>query len=162
MTQQRYNPLKNLMQLNPEETASFRAIAEGVRYRKVTSGGYIDLTVEMVEYRKIAGVQAMDYSFCHYGELNGDLMRDPEMLFLVIVSPDGDWHVYPHYYRNDYAYGYETESLVPKDGGMGVLLKTQHDQASFAQDWLRNLKEQGFVANAGKQAVKTKLGEEEE
>ena len=38
-------------------------------------------------------------SVAHYGEQNGDLMRDPEMIFIKApVSSD----YFPSYYRNDY------------------------------------------------------------
>ena len=155
------NPLK-LVQLNDEHTKSFRAIVADAAYRKITSEGYITLTVEMVARCKVCGLDALDYSFCHYGELNGDLMRDPEMLFLVLVDKEGVWHVYPHYYRNDYVFGVEKESLVYRDGELRVYPAMQKDQAEFAAMWLGNLKDQGFVDNAARQPVIKTLRQEEE
>ena len=40
-------------------------------------------------------------SVCHYGEQNGDLMRDPEMCFELGLG--GGAHLNPFYWRNDYA-----------------------------------------------------------
>lgn len=161
MKAKRINPLPQLKQLSLEHTATFKAIAEGVLSRTITSEGYMDLTVEMVGRLEIGALTTLEYSFCHYGEQNGDQMRDPEMVFSVIVAPGNDWHVYPHYYRNDYAFGYETESLVMREKGLMVCRRMQADQASFARDWMNNLKAQGFLEEAGKQPVERKLKREE-
>lgn len=161
MMNTRYNPL-NMKQLNREHTATFRSLAEGVGYRKIASEGYIDLTIEMVGRQAFGGFSAMDYSFCHYSELNGDLMRDPEMCFYVIVDEDDEWHVYPHYYRNDYAFGYESECMAFRDGRALVDRKRQNDLEDFAQTWMRNLREQGFVKAAPNQSIERTLQQAEE
>lgn len=158
--QKRTNPL-GLVQLNDEHTATFKAITKDVGYRKITSEGYMTLTVEMVERCKVFGHDALDYSLCHYGELNGDLMRDPEMLFLVVQDETG-WHVYPHYYRNDYAFGIERECLSYRDGELKVNSAMQRDHAEFAAMWMGNLVGQGFVANAAKQPLIKTLKQLEE
>lgn len=158
--QKRTNPL-GLVQLNNEHTAAFKAITKDVGYRNVTSEGYMTLTVEMVERCKVFGHDALDYSLCHYGELNGDLMRDPEMLFLVVEDEAG-WHVYPHYYRNDYAFGIERECLSYRDGELKVNSAMQRDHAEFAAMWMGNLVGQGFVANAARQPLTKTLKQLEE
>lgn len=158
--QKRTNPL-GLVQLNNEHTAAFKAITKDVGYRNVTSEGYMTLTVEMVERCKVFGHDALDYSLCHYGELNGDLMRDPEMLFLVVQDETG-WHVYPHYYRNDYAFGIERECLSYRDGELKVNSAMQRDHAEFAAMWMGNLVGQGFVANAARQPLFKTLKQLEE
>ena len=156
----RTNPL-GLVQLNNEHTATFKAITKDVGYRKITSEGYMTLTVEMVERCKVFGHDALDYSLCHYGELNGDLMRDPEMLFLVVQDETG-WHVYPHYYRNDYAFGIERQSIVPTESGLAVNKAEQRHQTEFAAMWMGNLVGQGFVANAARQPLIKTLKQLEE
>ena len=155
------NPLQ-LVQLNDEHTKSFRAIVADAAYRKITSEGYVTLTVEMVARCKVRGLDAYDYSFCHYGELNGDLMRDPEMLFLVLVDKEGVWHVYPHYYRNDYAFGIERQSIVSTESGLAVNKAEQRHQTEFASMWMGNLVGQGFVTNAAKQPLIKTLKQLEE
>lgn len=40
-------------------------------------------------------------SLCHYREQNGDLMRDPDMVFLLYDLPDGA-AAEPISFRNDY------------------------------------------------------------
>src|SRR5579872_2215109 len=53
-------------------------------------------------------------SVCHYGEQNGDLIRDPEMI-CEIVKHGEETVLTPYYYRNDYA-GVEQYSAVRNDG----------------------------------------------
>ena len=40
-------------------------------------------------------------SLCHYGEQNGDLMRDPDMVFQILDLGDGSI-AEPISFRNDY------------------------------------------------------------
>src|SRR5260370_8137823 len=42
-------------------------------------------------------------SVAHYGEQNGDTMRDPEMLFEVVEEVGREPEFWPFYFRNDYA-----------------------------------------------------------
>ena len=41
-------------------------------------------------------------SLCHYGEQNGDAMRDPEMCFEMVIEDGRLKRFDPYYYRNDY------------------------------------------------------------
>jgi hypothetical protein len=66
-------------------------------------------------------------SVCHYGEQNGDLMRDPEMVF----TKNGDTWI-PTYFRNDYV---GIEQLYPTE-------KQKRDMAVFANTWMINIKQQ--------------------
>jgi hypothetical protein len=82
-------------------------------------------------------------SLCHYGEQNGDLMRDPEMLFFKNMS--GEYC--PTYYRNDYL-GIERTCAYPDGPGYEAHCytfrqkKEQRDEAVFAEKWLENINEQ--------------------
>lgn len=78
-------------------------------------------------------------SLAHYGEQNGDLMRDPEMLFLLMFDTQ---QFIPYYFRNDYC-GVEEYSFIPTQDGakyFNPALQVQH--AKFANQWLRNIAEQ--------------------
>ena len=77
-----------------------------------------------------------NYSIAHYGEQNGDLMRDPEMVMHVDHGK-----VYPIYFRNDYV-GVEQLSAELKGDIWEVKPKMQADHAIFANTWLKNIKEQ--------------------
>ena len=93
-------------------------------------------------------------SLCHYGDQNGDLMRDPDIVFMFQKTPHSSI-AEPVSFRNDYVglnqdvYRYdEVGKRTHLDTKMKLHLK------EFAQTWFANLKEQGFF---GDQAVRTIL-----
>ena len=63
-------------------------------FLKIENAPYMALVIEAIEQGP-AGLPAV--SITHYGEQNGDLMRDPEMCFEL---RDGELDGF--YYRNDY------------------------------------------------------------
>ena len=82
-------------------------------------------------------------SVAHYGEQNGDLMRDPEMLFEMCREP-GVIELSAYYWRNDYlgieqysAHRDDQQKLFALPG-----LQRRHEQ--FAQLWDSNLRAQGY------------------
>jgi hypothetical protein len=81
-------------------------------------------------------------SVAHYGQQNGDAMRDPEMLFEM--RRDGSDIVLAPYWRNDYlsieqysSYRDDSQKLFTLSG-----LKQQHE--AFARTWDRNIRSRGF------------------
>jgi hypothetical protein len=79
-------------------------------------------------------------SVAHYGEQNGDLMRDPEIVFEVVA---GAWH--PVSIQQDYVGSYREVVFVGEDSKVYVRPALVRDIAAFARIWDRNLKHQGFV-----------------
>ena len=82
-------------------------------------------------------------SVAHYGQQNGDPMRDPEMLFEV-RRQGNEIELFPYYWRNDYlgieqysSYRDDQQKLFTLAG-----LKQQHEQ--FARLWDKNLRAQGY------------------
>ena len=71
-----------------------------------------------------------ELSVCHYGEQNGDLMRDPEILYIY----DKEGNETPIYYRNDYA---GVENHYEDKPAM------QQDLKEFTKTWTENLRSQG-------------------
>lgn len=104
-------------------------------YRRIGNEPYLPLTVEKLEGQPLV-------SLCHYGEQNGDLMRDPEVVFLLREN-----EAMPIYFRNDYA-GVEHATVSGYFGGVPVLPGAQAPLDHFSRRWLRNLEEQGFFARA--------------
>ncbi len=82
-------------------------------------------------------------SVAHYGEQNGDAMRDPEMLF-EMVEGAGRIRLEPYYFRNDYV-GVEQHSRLNQDGVMLVRPELVREHQRFARMWDRNLRAQGFI-----------------
>ncbi len=65
---------------------------------RLTVSGFMPLSVEDIGQ---SGDGNRLISICHYGEQNGDLMRDPEMVFEVHAWPDSST-AEPLSFRNDY------------------------------------------------------------
>jgi hypothetical protein len=83
-------------------------------------------------------------SVAHYGEQNGDLMRDPEMCFELSKPPLCSLALSAWYFRNDYM-GVEQYSRY-RDGENYVFLPVLYEQHEhFARQWDRNLCAQGFL-----------------
>lgn len=67
-----------------------------------------NVTIENAPYMSLAvenigpgtrGLPAL--SICHYGEQNGDLMRNPEMCFEMQIEDEEVKQFHPCYFRND-------------------------------------------------------------
>jgi len=69
-------------------------------YLKIENPPYMALVIEAVPEPGPLGVPAI--SVAHYGEQNGDLMRDPEMCFEWSKPPPCPAELSPYYFRNDY------------------------------------------------------------
>ena len=101
-------------------------------------GTFMALCVERIGQVNYSGAVYPMWSFAHYGEQNGDLMRDPD----VVMMDSGAAGLYPMSFRNDYL-GVDNESLVYEDGkASGCRLKMQGSITSFCVTWAGNLKDQ--------------------
>jgi hypothetical protein len=103
---------------------------------RIENKGYMPLTVERVDRDLI--------SLCHYGELNGDLMRDPEVVFTVSADQA---QAQPVYFRNDYA-GMEHTTIPGRFGDVLVQPSRQKSLDAFVTTWMNNIREQGFIKKA--------------
>ena len=72
---------------------------------KLATSGMMDLTVETWH-----SGDTINVSMCHYGEQNGDLMKDPDVLFTI----ENDIITYREY-QNDYAGFYSENHEETKD-----------------------------------------------
>lgn len=70
-------------------------------------------------------------SVAHYGEQNGDLMRDPDMVFWK--GPDSNW--YPVSFRNDYV-GTFQESVHFEEG------RPSQFSPRMQRQWMENIRQQ--------------------
>ncbi len=123
---------KNLLQLLGD--------AEALR---ITSDGFMPLSIERIG--KDADGRDM-IALSHTGEQNGDLMRDPEIVFVLHQGPDG-LYAEPVSFRNDYA-GIMQDVYVYDDNGRRthVHATRKAELKSFCTMWFRNLKHQGFFS----------------
>ena len=117
----------------------------------LTNAGYISvenepwmrLVIEVLPERGPDGHIVV--SVAHYGEQNGDAMRDPEMLFEVVEEVGREPEFWPFYFRNDYAAVEQWSRRRDEAENLHSLPKRTHDFEQFAKLWDRNLREQGFL-----------------
>lgn len=110
------------------------------------------LTVECIGSAQLPehGI-AMLYSLCHYYEQNGDLMQDPEMCFAVVDTrrerdDPNSVQVFPYMYRQANLGVYEESIRYSDEGTLGLInAKQQAEHKAFADHWLDNLMDQGFI-----------------
>ena len=96
-----------------------------------SDGTYMPVHIEIIEK-----TDKYDHiSLAHYGQQNGDAMRDPEMLFALHKETR---QFIPYYYRNDYM-GVEQYSVKWTDEGILLNRRLQADHTTFANQWLRNI-----------------------
>ncbi len=111
---------------------------------RITVSGYMPLSVEEI------GSSGKGYrlvSLCHYGEQNGDLMRDPDIVFLFHKLSDG-MAAEPVSFRNDYLGIVQDVYRYDETGRRThVVPSLKQELKEFAESWFANLKDQGFFAS---------------
>lgn len=103
---------------------------------KIEHEPYMALVIEAIGESGPARLPAI--SVCHYGEQNGDLMRDPEMCFEV-----HDKTLDPFYFRNDYL-GIEQRSRSIERGLLHHHITLHHQHRQFAMHWTRTCDSRAF------------------
>ena len=111
-------------------------------YLKIENLPYMALVIEAVPEPGPLNLPAI--SVAHYGEQNGDLMRDPEMCFELSKPPLCDLALSAYYYRNDYM-GVEQFSRLRDDGNYIFVPDRYEEHQKFAELWDRNLRDQHFL-----------------
>ncbi len=115
----------------------------GVQAVRITVSGFMPLSVEEIGFSE-DGQRLV--SLCQYGEQNGDLMRDPDLVFLFHNIPDGA-AAEPVSFRNDYLGLSQDVYRYDKAGRRTHMLPTlKQDLQEFARAWFATLRDQGFFA----------------
>jgi hypothetical protein len=114
---------------------------------RLTVNGYMPLSVEHIG-QSAEGNRLIAIS--HTGEQNGDLMRDPEMVFEIHAHGMAE----PLSFRNDYM-GMLQEVYRYDDSGKKthVNARLKQDLKSFARTWFKNLKDQGFLSTSNRERL---------
>ena len=126
--------------LGKRATKVFMELVRGVDYdnpKKLSNGnGFMPVSIEQIGDTK----QGKIYSITHYYEQNGDLVSDPDMTFLLangcvmpLTFEQGALGIY------QVAVDLNTNKYFPR------LLS---DLVSFANTWMRNIKQQQRLAIA--------------
>ena len=127
---------------NPGDATTFDAH----NYTEKWDGGIMAVHVENIGNIPSTGNGNL-YSVTHYYKQNGDMMRDPEMIFWGGQTMNQKCEMvdtyYPIYFRQDGGIPIEEESAVFTDGKLsGYRPAMQADHAKFANQWMKNVKEQ--------------------
>ena len=83
-------------------------------------------------------------SIAHYGESNGDLMRDPEVCAEIVVE-EGTPVLWPYSFRNDVIGFGQVSRWRDSDGNLTCLPGETRAIEEFLAMWDRNLREQGYL-----------------
>ena len=102
------------------------------------SSGFMDLTVEDLETNDCYGNPI--FSITHYGEQNGDAMRDPDMTFSINRETET---IIPLSFQNDYRAFYQ-EVITRRNGKLMYCVSMLRELDDFLWMWLKNIKDQGF------------------
>jgi len=107
---------------------------------RIDNPPFMSLCIEATDESGPCGLPGL--SVAHYGEQNGDLMRDPEMMFEFGLA--GGAHLNPFCWRNDYA-GIEQWSRIIRDDHYAFHTELHRQHEEFAKVWDKNLRSQGFA-----------------
>jgi hypothetical protein len=125
--------------LDDRATAIFRKLTEGLK--KVgdhqqwnNDSSFMAACVEIIGRTGLGPL----VSIAHYYVQNGDMMRDPDVVFVI----GADQRIYPLSYRQD-GMGIYQEAAIVEDGKWRVRPKMQADICDFCNDtWFPNINEQ--------------------
>jgi hypothetical protein len=111
-------------------------------YLKIDNPPFMELVIEAMDESGPCGLPAI--SVAHYGEQNGDAMRDPEMCFELSRPPLCSVELSAFYWRNDYA-GIEQYSRYIDGTNYVFVAALYEEHRKFARMWDRNIRAQGFL-----------------
>ncbi len=118
---------------------------------RIRVDGYMPLSIEAI------GTSADGnrlISLCHCGEQNGDMMRDPEMVFELFTHGEAS-AAEPLSFQSDYMGLFQEVYRYDEPGKKThVNTRLKAELKSFARTWFTNLKEQGFL---GETAIRERL-----
>lgn len=133
-----------MRKINQEAAKTFQKLIKAMGEEKHaridnSNGTFMPVHIELLNSNKdLAGRPVSIYSIAHYFEQNGDLVPDPDMVFAVSNrDPDYIWPTAiqtQFYYREGLREG--------EDGKWSINVREQKDQAIFAGQWMKNIKDQ--------------------
>lgn len=113
-------------------------------YLRIENPPFMRLVIEVIGQMFPNGT--CEISVAHYGEQNGDAMRDPEVTFLVTPNEEGHWQWKPLTFLNDYVGVHQVAAEYDNFGSIRVRdAKLVRELSEFASQWDCNIKQQGFI-----------------
>lgn len=83
-------------------------------------------------------------SIAHYSELNGDLMRDPEVCAEIVVA-EGTPVLWAYSFQNDFEGLTQVSRWRDREGNLNCLPGETRAIEEFLAMWDRNLRDQGYL-----------------
>jgi hypothetical protein len=152
-----------MKRLNLNSTRIFCVLMDSLvdNYRKIENKPYMPLSMEFIGTAQLKPYGlAMLYSLCHYYKQNGDLMQDPEMCFAVVDNRERSQdytavYVVPYMYQQANLGIYQESIQIEEGCFFGSFDGRQQAQhAAFADTWLDNIEQQGFLLHLAEQPPK--------
>ena len=113
-------------------------------YLSIENPPFMRLVIEVIS--PVFPNGTCELSVAHYGQQNGDAMRDPEVTFLVTPKEHGQWQWQPLTFLNDYVGVYQVAAEYDNFGQLRVRdAKLTRELSDFVTEWDRNIKQQGFI-----------------
>lgn len=104
-----------------------------------SNGAFMPVSIERLSTGVSFGpIKVNLFSLTHYFKQNGDLIPDPDMLFAVNQTDSNT--IWPFSYQDQY--GFQEGIYKDSSGAWKISKSIQHDHASFAGMWLKNIKHQ--------------------
>lgn len=141
-----YNERCKMKYLNKEATKTMDILVSGLKstdgHKKIDDApGFMAVVVEEIgelNYLENEKTSPM-YSVAHYYEQNGDLCCDPDMTF---YRTSGGYYV-PMTFEQQGGLPVYTRAIYQNEAGKWMVnQKAQADITTFANTWMRNIKEQ--------------------
>ena len=130
-----------------DQHGGFEAVQRN--YLRIENEPFMRLVIEVIGGPYPNG--AYEVSVAHYGEQNGDAMRDPEITFLVVPAEHGTTWT-PLTFENSYIGCYQVVATVNANGQLTVKQAAlRQDLRNFANQWDCTLQQQGFMAEFERQ-----------
>jgi len=125
-------------------------LLDGEQAVRITVSSYMPLAVEAIGQSADGGALV---ALSHTAVQNGDLMRDPEIVF-EIHQAHRVRAAEPLSFRNDFTGTHQEVYRYDEHGHpTHVVPRLKKELCSFARMWFRNLREQGFFAEHAKREV---------
>lgn len=141
--------------LNETATNIFLALLrkmDGKQYLKIENELFMPLSIKKIQDDVNTDLrEAILYSLSHNYEQNGFLIHDPEMTFIVIENRKSDINgfelprIIPATYRQDNLGIYQKSITLYSETAKRYHPKLQEEHTEFANIWLSNIKDQGFI-----------------
>ena len=144
---------QKMKKLNSDSTKIFCALIDNLEegYQKIVNEPFMPLVIEHIGEALLSPYgMAVLYSLCHYQKENGDLMQDTEMCFAMVDNRQRleDYalvDVLPYMYQQASLGLYETSLELENNRFTQMNVRRQIEHTDFADSWLHNIKQQGFL-----------------